>query len=367
MGWLATLLLVAWAPAGAGAGAAKSGPALAEIKGELRAVASADVRGDGACELLVLEARDVYRAVLAEGEWDLQPMKVRPAGVDWFGMTAGDVDGDGRDEIALWGFRPQLTGVVLGWDGEALVQESSPLPLYLRIIESGGQAQLYGQRTGADRDFMGEIEHYSIVDGGLERGEPLEEGAGLEILGLFYGGAPGEEAPVMYNFASSGELERRDGAAVVWRSEEIRMTRPLSVERERANLLGERRAEVQAFPTEVAAADVDGDGTAEVLMVTSDQASVPMLERVRVFRGGSYRLLGEGDRGLVSRATSLLMGRLMTGVALLDVDGDGSPEALATVVIKRRSGVSRGLSSIVALDPLTGDLLELGRPVEGTE
>ena len=345
-----------------GSGAPKDGPAVAEHKGEFRAVAAADITGDGALELLVLEARDIHQAALVEGEWVLQPLKARPAGVDWFGMTTGDVDGDGRDEIALWGFRPQLTGVVLGWDGEALVRESAPLPLFLRIIERGEEMLLCGQRTGADRNFLGEIEQYTIENGGLVRGEALEQGAGLEILGLFYGGAPGEETPVTYTFASGGDLERRDGSAVVWRSEEIRMTRPLSVERERANLLGERRTEVQAFPTEVTAADVDGDGTAEILMVTSDQAPVPMLERVRVFRGGSYRLLGEGDRGLVPRASSLLMGRLMTGVAMLDADGDGGAEAIATVVIKRRSGVSRGLSTIVALDPISGDLLELGRP-----
>jgi len=58
----------------------------------------------------------------------------------------------------------------------------------------------------------------------------------------------------------------------------------------------------------------------------------------------------------------VLLGRFATAVALYDVDGDGRPEAVMSVVIRRRSGVSAGRSTLVVLDPMTGDLSPLGRP-----
>jgi len=167
---------------------------------------------------------------------------------------------------------------------------------------------------------------------------------------------------VSYAWDRSGTLERREGGGVIWRGEGVRTSRPLVVERERQNLLGEQRTEVQEIPTEPLVADVDGDGVDEVLTVVSDRAPLGSLGRLRAFRGGSYRLLVAEGRGLAERARSVLLGRFATAVALYDVDGDGRPEAVMSVVIRRRSGVSAGRSTLVVLDPMTGDLSPLGRP-----
>jgi len=341
-------------------GPSKRGPALQEMAGEFRAVAQVDL-GDRR-ELYVLDARRLYRAELIDGEWQLQLAWKSTFGTDWYGMTAGDVDDDGRDELVLWGFRPRLVSVVLGASDGVLTREAGPHPVLLRVVVEQGKARLFGQRPGTEAPFKGAVHHYTVKEGSAVQGAEQLGWEGWNVLEFLYG--PSEAGESIYAWDDRGALERWESGAVVWRSEAVRMSRPLSRERERANLLGERRMVLDTFPTLPHRVDVDGDGTDEVLLVISDPAGVQVLARVRTFRGGTVRVMGAGERGLTARATSILLGRFLTGVTTSDLDGDGMDEALATVVLRRRSGVGPGRSSLAAFDLESGDLLPLGRPQE---
>ena len=349
--------------AGTSAGSRNRGPALQELAGEYRAVVAADMEGE--TELFALDARKLLRVSLREGQWQVEQVWRSLLGTDWFGMTAGDVDADGQDELVLWGFRPQLVSVVLGKAGGELVKEAGPVPVLLRVATQAGKSRLFGQRPGSESPFKGAVYQYTIRDGAVERDTEQGSWEGWNVLEFLYG--PSESGEAMYAWDARGVLERWESGAVIWRGDAVRMSRPLSKERERANLLGERRTVMDSFPTLPHLVDVDADGTDEVLVAVSDPAGVQVLERVRTFRGGTVRVLGVGERGLIPRATSILLGRILTGVTTLDLDGDGTSEAVATVVLRRRSGVGPGRSSLAAFDLQNGDLLPIGRPSEESD
>ena len=349
--------------AGTRAGSRNRGPALQEMAGEYRAVVAADL--DGETELFALDVRKLLRICLVDGQWQVEQVWRSVFGTDWYGMTAGDVDADGRDELVLWGFRPQLISVVLGDSDGELVKEAGPTPLLLRVAEQDGQTRLFGQRPGSESPFKGAVHHYTIEDGAVQRGAEQPGWAGWNVLEFVYG--PSESGEALYAWDDRGAMERWESEAVVWRGDAVRMSRPLSRERERANLLGERRTELDTYPTLPHLADVDGDGVDEVLVVVSDPAGAQVLERVRTFRGGTLRVLEVGERGLTTRVTSILLGRFLTGITTVDLDGDGTREALTTVVLRRRSGVGPGRSALAAFDLDSGDLLPIGRPAEESD
>lgn len=356
-------VLTALGGCSARSGAGRSlGPPLDEHAAEFRAIAVACPAADADPVVIVLDARGPHTAELGDGGWTLESMGSTAPGVQWYGLTAGDLDGDGGDELVLWGFRPQLVSLVLTWRDGELVRVAGPVPQLLRIVRCSGEALLFGQRAGTSGPFSGPVFRHDLVDGELRRGEAM--GALVDILDFFFGPAEGEE--VLYAWDAGGKLERRQNGVAVWRGDEVTMTRPLNRERERENLLGESHTEIDEYPPLPVVLDLDADGTDEVLVVTSDAPKVQVLERVRVFRGATYTLLGEEERGLAPRARSLLLGRFATGVAATDLDGDGDYEALVTVVLQRRSGVGKGRSAIAVFDASSGDLLEVGRPVGET-
>jgi len=342
--------------------ATPEGPPVQELAGELRAVVAADPDGDGRDALFVLEARRLHTAEWDGSAWILTPHAFDERR-DWLGLTAGDVDADGRDDLVLWAMEPHPWSAVIRSPAEPPLQVSATAQRVLRVVQRDGGAVLLGQEPGTESDFRGPIHDLRIdAEGVLVRAsEPLRRPQ-RDVLHRFFGPAGDADAEVLYTWGDDGLLERREGSGVLWRSETVRTSRPLAVERERLNLLGERRSEVQEVPTEPLVADLDADGTNEVLTVISDPAPLGALGRLRAFRGGSYRLLGVEGRGLAERARSVLLGRFATGVALFDVDGDGRREAVVSVVLRRRSGVSRGQSTLVVFDPQTGDLLLMGRP-----
>jgi hypothetical protein len=358
-------VLVGFALSGCATTGAAVGPPVHELPGEIRGLASADPDGDGVDSLFALEAGGLFEVQLAEGRWQLEPRDTVVRRRDWHGLTAGDLDRDGHDELVLWSLRNQPWGLVLLNGGTSAQVRRTPV--VLRIVVRDGEALLLGQEPGVEADFRGPLRSYRLGADGVEESGVVERRPPRDVLHVFHGPALDADDDVTYSWDEDGLLERREGAGVIWRGETVQTSRPLVVERERQNLLGEQRTEVQEIPTEPLLADLDGDGVDEVLTVASDRAPLGSLGRLRAFRGGCYRLLAAEGRGLAERARSVLLGRFATAVALYDVDGDGQREAVMSVVLRRRSGVSAGRSALVVLDPLTGDLLPHGRPVEAGE
>jgi hypothetical protein len=350
-GWVLVLLMAG--------GCASTRPAvspwpLAEQPGEFRAVLTASVHGGET--LYVLEARGLMRAVHGEQGWVFEDVPLRPRGVDWFGGSSGDVDGDGDDEIVLWGVRPQLVSVVLeATAGGGLEPMTPPTSMLLRTVRIAGGSVLCGQRGGAESAFAGPVQVIRIEQGSVERDGPLEGVGELDVLDFFFGPLADAGESGLYAWDRRGELERRERGAVVWHGPGMTTARPLGREREVQDLLGSREAVMETWTIPPLVVDLDDDGTPEVLTVTSDASPVQVLERLRSFRGGRYEMLTASGRGLERAVESLLLGRFATGVAVADLDHDGHDEVVVAIVLQRRSGVGQGRSTLVVLDPWTGD------------
>jgi hypothetical protein len=254
-------------------------------------------------------------------------------------LAAGDLNGDGRDEVVALTDEEILAfsadGRVLARRalralpfsaspsrepfGAAIVDEGARRVAYLSAQRARGEALALDPGAGGFR-VLGKIEE-----------APLASAAGVELTGALVAGqntfAPAISssgaasrwtAPEAFNslstFAGPAGLELLaifPSGAALWR-------RGLAPDAPSLELRGLGAAS--------ALADVDGDGTAEI--ATTEPAYAPSPEVLRVLRGPSSRAPGPSD-GVRFRA-ELGRGRALQ-IAAADLDGDRSDELVVAL------------------------------------
>lgn len=332
------------------------------IRGEVRGLVAADPEGGGRPRLFALFEGELAEVGIAGGTYTLI-RRYAAFGVRWTGIGAGDVDGDGRDEIALTGFMPQVASAVLGaGEGGALVARAAGVPLYLRIarLPGGGGIGLACERPAAEEPYLPPPMRCAVRDGRVERGDPLALPPGVHLDDFVV--VPQAAGEALYTVGEDGRWSRRHGGDALWRSDARWTARPVAVERSFSGLLGETTTRLHAFSTYPLVADLDADGRAEVWQPTADEAPFTVLSRLRIFRGGSWLRLDPEGYGLAVRRSGPLLGQATVGLAPWDVTGDGIPEVVAAAILRPRTHPAGPRSTFMAYDVGTGRPVGPGAP-----
>ncbi len=328
------------------------------LRGEIRGMVAADPDGDGRDSLFLLFPTGLMELSMGTSPPSLTRSFHR-LGTEWVQVSAGDINGDGRDELALNGLQPQVVSVLLraSPDG-SLKPTSAASPLYLRITllpsSSGPPSPGLGcQRPASEEAYQAPALLCTVDEEGRIRPQdplPLPNGVVLDDFFIL----PQQEAPALYTWEGDGRLTRRHGRQTLWRSDSRWMTRPISVSRTFSSLMGETSSRIQAFAPSPLIVDGDGDGALEAWVPTADDAGFTVLARVRVFKGGSFRTLVPEGYGLTLKRTGPLQGQAMISLALFDVTGDGQPEVLGASLVRPRGHPGGARTSLQGYDPKTG-------------
>jgi hypothetical protein len=311
-------------------------------------VPAGDTDGDGLEDLLVTELEGDALAVLRPRSGDGPQVLVVPLGVATSSGVLRDLDGDGLPELAATVHKQQAVLVRAGigpdqW-GPARLYNVGTAPrglvalalagdelLDLACVNAGDASLLENDAAGgfiaargralgfrpsslhvADLDGDGSVEALTpdlagrrlvLVSGGLANHDGAIDSLLLDAAGL---DAPG--------FVASGDLDG-DGLP------EILCTMPQLAELRVLRNQGELefalpgaadRFAVEALPTGLALADVDGDGELDAVVACSGARSL-------------IALLGDG-RGALAAQAPLELAQRPVSLALRDLDGDGDPE-----------------------------------------
>lgn len=180
------------------------GYAKAALPHAVNAIALADVDGDGRAELAAITddrvvlyrwtGRDVETLALGDR---------LPVFTTFIYVDAGDLDGDGRDEIAVTAVRTVPRGnrlenavesTVLRWSDGRLKPAGPPLDRHVRILRRPGQpAVLLTQKLGAYEPVDGEVETLEWRDQRPRPAGRLEVSlAGIPLHGLAVGDLDGD-------------------------------------------------------------------------------------------------------------------------------------------------------------------------------
>jgi len=278
-------------------------------------------------------------------------------------LEVGDLDGDGVDEWTVLTEANRLRTHLIVADGGERRSVGKPFLGSLRITPGPeGKPVLLGQRASGAGPFVGPVEHVTWAGEELALGGPVGLHATASLYDVFW--VANEGKPRLFSFESTDHVAERDPRsprAVVWRSDERLVARPIEIERDTRDLLGEEVRDTVRFAAPVSVADLDGDGADEVLLVAGSLTPVAMLQNLRVYQGGDARLFEAGPRGLVESHRSPILGRALIAATPWTAP-DGRAVWAAVAWTKLGGGFVAPESRVFLLDPATGDLLGAAAP-----
>lgn len=322
----------------------------------VRSIASGRATADGPLVLWVADERRVTR-VRADG--DSEEVWTPPVFQRILRLEALDLTGDGASEWVVTLDGSRVRSFVLGYVGGSWQELAPGEPGFLRpLVGPDGSPWLLAQSAGAERPFSGPVRRLQLVEKGLEEVERLTLPLDISLHDLVY--VPtADGGHRLFTFEPNGQLGERDPRtprALIWRADARTVSRPVSVERDYSNLLGEEHEDRLELPVPAQVVDLDGDGTRELLTVAGPTTPVAVLDNVRVLQGGDARVMVPAARGLEERVRSPLLGRAMVGVVRFR-DAAGHPALAAAVWTRADTGFARPETRVLLLDPTTGDVL----------
>ncbi|MEK8022336.1 MAG: VCBS repeat-containing protein, partial [Candidatus Hydrogenedentota bacterium] len=217
-----------------------------------------DIDGDGVDEIIIAENKTLhFYHIKANGALE----EIGKSSTGWasliFHLTACDLDGDGKAEIYVIE-KPgnYVRSTAYRWTNGKLEKFHHESDVFLRAMKTLGQPALYGQRYGSNRPFERGILKYRINGGKL-----AGTSAGLPPQVTVYDFAPigttGFTASIDYE--NKLRLYNQSGD-IVWTGTDFYGGSDVKIES------ADKRTTIEE-KTGIATADLDGDGVEELLVV----------------------------------------------------------------------------------------------------
>ena len=315
------------------------------LSAALCGLAAGDVDGDGQNEVVVVDTENLY-AYRRSGD-GLTQLAIYKAdrGDRIFGVDAADINRNNRAEIYITAIDPsgQLASFVLEWDGSRLRRIARDLNWYFRVIaaEDGGQ-RLVGQKRGmAKTAGVAELENenrlfQSAVVELSWRGDRLEPGAriplpdGMNVFGFTQAAAMNDGRPLLAGFDDKNHLViLGENGRREYKSSESFGGSLNYLEYNSSSQFSQ--ADRYYLPLRLHVADIDGDGQNEIVTARNRDATGNLLSRFRQFAHGQVVALAWDKIGMKEKWATEAMADFVVDTALADVDGDGRPEVVFAV------------------------------------
>ncbi len=334
-----------------------------------------DINGDGMDDLIVgvfVHNEPVDGAFVLFGSTEplarsqplaLAGLHLRPrGGSNLFAMPLGDVDGDGRDDLAF-----DALGAPLVLPGrEALVDDRSPYDMPAR--EWGVQIAL---TTNADLFAVGDVDGDDLADIGLRTDDGIRVVTGHDALLdtdrllLFEASTPLAEppdGPVHWALGRPGDLDG-DGLndVVVVRQPDYDASIPRSLEvfygRPAPDVPGrgapDARFTLDASSHYLGMGDLDGDGIDDIMVGVGE---------TRLLTGRRQRF--EGQLAIDTLTVSIVGEQLRRATWVGDIDGDGAEDIVGLPAAADELAIWYGRNDLTSLPAERAATLQFDEPAE---
>lgn len=328
-----------------------------KFKSQLRGVAAGDVDGDGGNEIACIDGQTVTVFRIQQGRF-VKLAHIKGLG-SYLGVDIYDLNANGMAEIFVTNYdnlSGRATSFVLEWKEQRFERIADQLPYYFRsIVLPDGSTTMVGQRHGFEEPFARGIYKMVSQGGSYEPGERLPLPADRTVFGFGYGRIqdPGGAADVV-TYSKGGYVQILDRQGRVdWSSTERYGGSNTFVEIEDKEDLGEK--DYRYIAPSIHLYDMDGDGRQEIWVVKNVETLVGRsLGRLRSFKQGRIEALQWDELGLRTVWKTREISKYIADFILTDLDGDAQPEVVAAVVNKPGSVLNKA-DSYLAIFKLGGE------------
>ena len=333
------------------------------FKGTIRALTTGDVDGDGRTDIVFA----LDNQIVAENRNGdrLQRLAAFDAGKRHtiIAVDAGDINDNGTAEIFVTRLdvHGKLDSVVLEWNGSMLAPIASGQSWYFRVTDDPEKGRmLTGQRRGtpSSNDTGGLYAYTHFLPGVFEMtwtgkdypaGHRLPLPQEMTIYRFARGDIFNDGKVRAIAYSPDDELRIYDPAGnPQWAGEETLGGNPLFLEHTSATnaIAKDRTYLTQRFMV----ADLDDDGTVEVVTVHNRDAARGFVERFRKYTRGRVIALRWNKVNMKEIWTGEEISGYISDFSVTDLDGDGRLEAVYAMVVS--TGLAQAKSSNIVVEKI---------------
>jgi len=312
-----------------------------------------DVFGDGS-QVVIMAEEHLIHVYRQEGNKLVESGKIPtpPSFARVVAVNLADLNGNGRAELyisAISGNQPY--SYVVEWDGKAFVILCEKQPWHLRPVNLPGRGLvLVGQQGGEDRPVRGGLYVLAMTNGKLASGEKLAVPDSVNLFEFtmadFNGDGQSEVAAVDDGGILS--LYGADGE-VLWRGSDTYSHTVRYIGKASGAVDDKTNRNV---PARLIAADVNGDGRPELVVMKNPSGMAALLKTVSSFTGSSVQFLAWNGISFVDVWNTGEIGSYLADFQMTMAPA-GTPSRLYLGLITKKSGLSFGdYRSVLAVYPL---------------
>jgi hypothetical protein len=316
----------------------------------VRSVAVGDLNGDGVMEAVAasrgtLQLLSVSKKAISETARVSFPEYVKPVRLDVL-----DFDGDGKQEVILSALhatsQTPLT-LVYRHNGTTLVPVGKEARFFTSVVTlSDGRRACIGQKIDGI-DYWGGLFQVVLGEKGLEPAKPLDMDGAFKVMS--WDMAPAEEASQkgMITLSELGRLTYwSDAKTSVYRGDDNYGGSLLFLSKVEGS---KKREERRYLVSRVQAVDSDSVSGVGVLQTKNTLGS--LFQGMRRYKSGRVVVVNWNGYDLTPVAATPSFKGFVSDFSIVDIDGDGTPEAFCSVV-NATGGFSGKSRSYFALSSL---------------
>lgn len=261
------------------------------IPAEAMDVNAGDLDGDGKEEIVLLTKQALMLYRHENGAFRMLATVDLPNHLRYHALTLGDINHNGLQEIYISGSNgdnPEASA--MEWNGKKLTTLFERAPWYLAAINAPGQAPLLvGQQRLASEFGGGDIFTMQLTKSGVVESKTLPIPKGINIFDFTLADIDADGASEIIAVNSTNRLQVFDNkGGLRWTSGEIHgASNNFFGTLTSANNAANADKETVWVHTRVVAADLDFDGTSDILVGSNRLESVNFMPNLRYFDGSS--------------------------------------------------------------------------------
>lgn len=312
-----------------------------------------DVFGDGS-QVVVIAEEHLVHAYRQEGNKLVEAGKIPapPKFVRVIAVNLADLNGNGRAEIyisTISDFKPYAYAVE--WDGQGFVTLFEKQPWYLRPINLPGRGLvLVGQQADENRPVREGLHVMTTTNGKLTGGEKLAVPASVNLFEFIMGDFNGDDQPEVAAVDDRGTLSLygADGE-LLWRGSDTYAHTVRYIGKASGASDDKTNRNV---PSRLLAADVNGDGRPELVVMKNPSGMGALLRTISSFTGSSVQFLAWNGISFVDVWNTGEIGSYLVDYQLTMTPA-GTPSRLYVGLLTKKSELTFGdYRSVLATYPL---------------